>query len=360
MTFKNAILLSFGLFMAFCSRASENQIQDREKLLVAVYISPPFGMIMPDSSIGGLSVEMWQAIAHELELDFELYPENVDGILTGLNEGVYDVAIGALTITPQREKQVDFTHAVNPSGTGFAVHADSKKEAFRSYWLPILINFFRLVSILFFGILFFGALIWLTERHHLKEIDHDRKILDLWESLWWAVVTMSTVGYGDKVPLSRTGKLIAIVWIFSSIILVSLFTARASSIFTVAELELHIQTEDDLRKRTVGAASKSSGEEFCIRRNLNYVVYDLVDEALDALVEGEIDAVISNVPVMQYMRFKKYKDQIQISPNYLLRNNMGIALPHGSSLRESLNDVILIKAGEPEWRQRIEKYLGEY
>ena len=51
----------------------------------------------------------------------------------------------------------------------------------------------------------------------------------LGESMWWAVVTMTTVGYGDKYPTSSGGRIIAIVLMYSSLVLVALFTATISS-----------------------------------------------------------------------------------------------------------------------------------
>jgi len=49
------------------------------------------------------------------------------------------------------------------------------------------------------------------------------------ESMWWAVVTMTTVGYGDKYPTSSGGRVIAVILMFSSLVLIALFTATISS-----------------------------------------------------------------------------------------------------------------------------------
>ena len=327
---------------------------------VAVYISPPFGMLAPDSTFEGLAVEIWDEIADEIGLDYKYFPTTMDGLLKGLNDGTYDAAIGAITITPHREKLVDFTHAVNPSGTGFAVSAHNFRSSFATYWQPIALSLIRLLGMLFIGIMFFGVLIWIVETKLHKKSNHDKKIGDMWESLWWAIVTMSTVGYGDKVPLSRSGKGIAVIWIITSIMLVALFTARASSIFTITELELQIQTESDLRNSRVGVAVNSSGEEYCKRRNINYYPYPDVEKALDDVTGGYLDAVVSNVPVLMYMKNTTYQDQIEIAPQYLLKNNMGIALTPGSPLKESINRVLLQKVSEPNWRDNIERYLGQY
>jgi len=57
------------------------------------------------------------------------------------------------------------------------------------------------------------------------------------DGIWWAVVTMTTVGYGDHFPLTGAGRVVGVVLMFSSIILVSLFTATVSSIFVARKIQ---------------------------------------------------------------------------------------------------------------------------
>tara|TARA_B100000959_G_scaffold277152_1_gene333143 strand:+ start:182 stop:1285 length:1104 start_codon:yes stop_codon:yes gene_type:complete len=55
-------------------------------------------------------------------------------------------------------------------------------------------------------------------------------------SLWWAIVTMTTVGYGDMAPVTVPGRLLAILIMLSGIILVALITGTISSIFTTKRI----------------------------------------------------------------------------------------------------------------------------
>lgn len=51
----------------------------------------------------------------------------------------------------------------------------------------------------------------------LAEKDTNPQFQSFWDALWWAIVTTTTVGYGDKFPLTTEGKLVAMVLMFTGI-----------------------------------------------------------------------------------------------------------------------------------------------
>src|SRR5712692_9371772 len=57
------------------------------------------------------------------------------------------------------------------------------------------------------------------------------------DAIWWAIVTLTTVGYGDKVPVSPGGKAIAVFVMFGGVVLISILTATVSSIFVTRILK---------------------------------------------------------------------------------------------------------------------------
>jgi len=62
-------------------------------------------------------------------------------------------------------------------------------------------------------------------------------IENTFDAFYWAIVTISTVGYGDITPGTVTGKIVTIILIFAGMILVSLFTATISSILIEQKLK---------------------------------------------------------------------------------------------------------------------------
>jgi voltage-gated potassium channel len=57
----------------------------------------------------------------------------------------------------------------------------------------------------------------------------------LWDGVWWAVVTVTTVGYGDLYPTTVQGRLIGMVLMFVGIGFLSLLTAAVASRFVKQE-----------------------------------------------------------------------------------------------------------------------------
>jgi voltage-gated potassium channel len=57
----------------------------------------------------------------------------------------------------------------------------------------------------------------------------DPAIHDPWEGIWWALVTITTVGYGDVVPVSGPGKFFASLLIILGIVVFSVLTATVSA-----------------------------------------------------------------------------------------------------------------------------------
>jgi voltage-gated potassium channel len=57
------------------------------------------------------------------------------------------------------------------------------------------------------------------------------------DTFWWALVTITTVGYGDVVPHSTLGRIVGLILMLSGVVLVSLFTATIASIFVERKIK---------------------------------------------------------------------------------------------------------------------------
>ena len=51
------------------------------------------------------------------------------------------------------------------------------------------------------------------------------------DALWWAIVTVTTVGYGDRYPVTEGGRMVAVILMLLGIGLIGVLTATVASVF---------------------------------------------------------------------------------------------------------------------------------
>ena len=92
------------------------------------------------------------------------------------------------------------------------------------------------------GVLTILGLLWIillaggTIVYFLDRGSSGQNIHSFFDALWWAWVTMTTVGYGDLTPHTMSAKIAASVLMFFSVTLISFFTATISSIFVARKI----------------------------------------------------------------------------------------------------------------------------
>jgi voltage-gated potassium channel len=65
----------------------------------------------------------------------------------------------------------------------------------------------------------------------------DPSVGNVWDGMWWAWVTMATVGYGDVVPHTGAGRLFASLVVLFGVVLISMLTANLAAFFIGNDVE---------------------------------------------------------------------------------------------------------------------------
>jgi voltage-gated potassium channel len=66
------------------------------------------------------------------------------------------------------------------------------------------------------------------------EVD-SKDFASFWDGVWWAVVTVTTVGYGDIYPHTVAGRVVAIILMFVGIAFLAVLTATIASYFVKSD-----------------------------------------------------------------------------------------------------------------------------
>jgi polar amino acid transport system substrate-binding protein len=347
------------LAAAVCAYGTEQH--ETGPLRIAVYDVPPYGYVDTDGSISGVSVELWRRVAERMEREFKLIPvSDMESILGGLEQGRFDAAIGAITITPEREERVDFSYPAHRSGVAVALRKQSGPLfALMSYGAAVFELGFLILAMLTMLVLI-GIAMWFIERPVRSGVQgSESSVVTLRDGLYWAVVTMTTVGYGDKTPKTTIGRAVAILWMLGSVVLVSLMSTSLVSRLTADRVETRDAAASiDLNGKKLAAVAQSSGAEYLDELHLRYAKFKDLPEALDALASGQSNAVVNSVGALQYFIAKRYAKALELQQGLLAPAYMAIALPQHSPLKRPIDRALIRITTGAEWRSIEERYFA--
>jgi polar amino acid transport system substrate-binding protein len=348
--------LALAILLLVPASTGAGQTVDRT-LTVGTKETPPFAIKRSDGSWGGISIELWRRIADELGVETELVETDLQGLLQGVRDGRFDASVAAITITPDRERDFDFSHPIY--STGLAIAARSEGGG----WLTALRAFFslaflRVVLLLLALLLVVGFAAWLFERRHNPEQFERNPVRGVGSGLWWAAVTMTTVGYGDKAPASLGGRIVALVWMFTAIIIISGFTAAITTALTVSRLDTKVKGPGDLYRVQTATVSGSASAGYLEANHIVYEGYPGLEDALLALAGDDVDAVVYDAPLLRYQVNRRADKDLVVLPQVFERQDFAILLPSGSTYREPINRILLEQIKTSWWDDLLETYLG--
>jgi ABC-type amino acid transport substrate-binding protein len=183
--------------------------------------------------------------------------------------------------------------------------------------------------------------------------------LSLLDGLYWAAVTMTTVGYGDKTPKTHLGRFVAVVWMLCSVALMTFLSANLVSRLTAERVENVIRNDGDLRGKKLAAVALSSGAEFLDGLRLKHKTYANLQDALESLARGESDVVVNSEGALRYLVSERFSNVIRVPRVQLAPAYMGVALPGGSALKKPIDRALIKITESAEWRSIEDRYFGK-
>ncbi len=329
-------------------------------LRIGTLHSPPFIIKNFDGTWSGLSVDLWRAIATELKFTYEFQEKTIQGLLDGVRDGELDAVAAALTITENRELVMDFTHPFHTTGLAIATLPGQRENVWLAVFRQLFSwQFLQIAGLLTLLLFVVGWVIWLVEHRHETVQEDSHTIRHVSEGFWWAAATMTTVGYGDKTPLTRVGRALGVIWMFTALMLVASFIAAFSSILTVSKLSTTMRGLDDLTRSIVATVPASTSEEYLRRNGISARAYPTIRDAMEAVANRSVDAMVYDAPLLKHLVRSEFAGRVEVLPVTFERQDYGFALPADSELREPINRALLRVIRSPQWSDTLTRYLGE-
>ena len=170
---------------------------------------------------------------------------------------------------------------------------------------------------------------------------------------------MTTVGYGENVPVTALGRMVAIIWMFIAITMLASLTAGVASSLTLLQFHKNKYELADLYHLKVGCLAPPSRSALYLKNHhIKYQPFNTVRASLRALVEAKLDAVVYDFPTLEYLVHKEYRDELSVTSEMFHPQFFALPLPPDSPLRRPLNLAMLEVMKTPIWKQILISYLG--
>ncbi|KAK9303590.1 hypothetical protein QLX08_004755 [Tetragonisca angustula] len=359
----------------------------QKKFKISTKLGPPYVMEVTDSATRGILIEQTRYEGFCIDLideiakllnfkyEFELVPDGNfgtynketkqwNGLIRRLLDRDADLAICDLTITYEREGAVDFTMPFMNLGISILYRKPEEKEPnLFSFLSPLSTDVWIYMATAFLAVsimLFLQARIAPGEWDNPHPCNPDPEELensfDLKNSMWLTVGSIMQQG-SDILPKAPSIRMVAGMWWFFTLIMVSSYTANLAAFLTAEKMDNPIKNVEDLAKQTkikYGAVDGGSTSSFF--RDSNYSTYQRMwaamqearpsvftrtnDEGVERVLKKYDYAFLMESTTIEY-RMERNCDLDKVG-GLIDNKGYGIALPRNSPYRTPISGAILM------------------
>ena len=317
-------------------------------LTVAVSPASPFVEAGEDSTWDGLGIHLVRETAARLGRTVRVV--RTDDPVAAVVSGAADVAVAPMTAAD--EIRVDFATPFYAARLGVARRTESRVlDVARRLFST---TFFTIALVLSGLLLVFGLGMWVVERRAEGD-DFREGAAGVWDGFWWAGVTMTTIGYGDTVPRTPAGRIVALLWMLVSMgVTAALTAALVSTLGIGASSSEGARLPQDLRGDRVGAAAGGAAEAVLAEARVPARSFPTVADGLAAVEADSLDAFVASAPLL------RVADDLglRIETTNVDLQRWAFAVADGSELREPLSRAVLERVESPDWPAAVDRYLG--
>ena len=335
-----------------------------QELSVVVSHCPPF-VIVENGKYSGLGIKLWEKVAAELGVSYSIFDgklaDILDAIASSQTKMRADVAISCLSITAEREKITDFSHAFYETYTGIAVNevgiTGTLTAALTS---PVVL---RALAIVILIAALVGGLFYALEHKQNDKLYSMKSRSGKWLEAFVVGALFVSRGpvryYEFKTPVAR---ILSAILAIGSTFLIAGVTAVLAGAFTLENLSNRVTGPGDLHHVRVGALAGSTSSKYLDRNGIVHRKAPDLGSLLTELDAGRLDAVVSDEAFLKYsIRQGQEQGRYQslvVLPEELELQNYGFGLQPKSPHREAINRALLRVRSSPEWKQEVIKYIG--
>ncbi len=329
---------------------------------VAVHVLPPF-VEQKDGALSGYSIDLWNAIAQRRHwtTQYVVVPD-VDAQLSAIADKRADVGTGAISITAERDRAFDFSQPALHGGLQILVRnhrvapeATALESLFHLLFSPAMLVWLGIAALLS---VIPAHIVWFLERRHPEGIIASRSYFPgIFQAFFWSLGTLAT--QADSMPRHWASRVLAVLWMFTSVVFVAFYTATLTATLTVQQFHSEINGPDDLPGKTVATVRGTTSADYLAGSGAHVLAYDRIDDAVAALKSKAADAVVYDAPVVQFLAARSDGASLAVTGSVFRSEDYGFAFRNGSELRRSVDVTLLMLREDGTYDRLTQKWFGK-
>lgn len=327
----------------FAINAWGNETNKETYILATIENVAPFVMATSNATMG-LDMDLMSAIAKENDWNIEVTNcATITDVLKAVKDCKADFGMSGITINSARSLDgITFSHPYFlDGGISVMTHIDnaslSMAEKAAIAWPTIK----RMMLILLIIVAILGHAIWFRESRNGDDANfHSNYFKGIFESYYWAIVTSSTVGFGDITAKTVIGRLLTV---FAIIIGLTWFADFQSDMAAVKSVILEQKASiglSDLNGKKVATIINTTSHDLLSKRpGIEVVSYSDLDKVCKAVANKEVFAIVYDAPVLRY--YADSCDEVCVSEDFIVKEEYGIAMRDNDPKTKAVNCAIL-------------------
>ena len=332
--------------------------EDREVLKVGYAGSPPF--VMHKEKEDGIVIDIWKEIAFGLNRNYKLIEfQSVDSGIKAIDNKELDILIGPITINSSRAALANFSQPYY--NTDLAILAPVMETTFWDKIKPFLsTTFIYAVLGLLVILTIVGFLFWALEGRKYPDDYGKGPIKGTASGVWLAVVTMTTVGYGDLAPRTPQGRFLLGSWMVISLILATSFVAGIATTFSQSSNDDKTITGlNHLDNKKVAVPNYKKILDKVRDAGGSPIPVDGVSQGYKLLMDKKVDALIYDAIPLEYIFEADKKKDFVLSKKRIEPQYYGFLFPIGSTLKRKVDLQIIRLQENQEINHIVEDWVSK-